>query len=353
MKKLLLLTMISSFSFVNAQLLQNDNFNTLTVGNIGTDATGATAGQGGWFTSTTNGAAPTTGTNAGVSNFQVVTTGNTSTQGLKIVSSNGNKGSRSMWKSGLDTAWGTRTEGNEIIEVEYDLFTGPSTTSTAQVGARLYGLDATVTPAATRTLNGFVYTMNTRVLDGVSYLNNAGTYGTYLITLGAAPLVLDENTWYRIGFAYDTTTGETIWRTPTVFTGLPEANWAGPFDPVQMNFVSAVPTTPANSAVSDITFDNLTIRATDQVSLGVVKTVVSENNFSVFPNPTNNVINFSNNVNATVNTIEIFDLNGRIIKSIKINATEGQVSVSDLSAGMYMMKISTDSGIVTKKIVKQ
>ncbi|MEO5777154.1 MAG: T9SS type A sorting domain-containing protein [Flavobacterium sp.] len=75
--------------------------------------------------------------------------------------------------------------------------------------------------------------------------------------------------------------------------------------------------------------------------------------FSVFPNPVSNVINFSNDQNAVVSTIELADLNGRVIKSMKVNATEGQISVSDLATGIYMMKITTDQGVAVKKVVKQ
>lgn len=75
--------------------------------------------------------------------------------------------------------------------------------------------------------------------------------------------------------------------------------------------------------------------------------------FSVYPNPVNNVINFSNDQNAVVSSVDMTDLNGRVIKSLKVNATEGQISVSDLATGMYMMKITTDQGIAVKKIVKQ
>lgn len=76
-------------------------------------------------------------------------------------------------------------------------------------------------------------------------------------------------------------------------------------------------------------------------------------NFNIFPNPVKNVINFSNDTNAVVSLVEMTDLNGRVIKSQKVNATEGQVSVSDLATGMYMMKITTDQGVAIKKIVKQ
>lgn len=354
MKKLLLLLLISSSSFITAQVIQADDFEALTVGNVGTDATGVTSGQGSYYTLTSNGTAPTTGTNSGNSNFQIVTTGNNATKGLKITCSNGNKGNRFMWKDGLGTAWSGRTTGNNIIEVEYDMFTGPATTSTAQVGVRLYGTDNTVTPSVTRTLNGFVYNMDTRILQGVCYLNNSGTYATYLITLTTGGLILSPNTWYRIGFAYDTITGETIWKASTVYTGLPAANWAGPFAPNELDFVSTVPTTPANAIASDMTFDNLSVKATPtEALLGINSNQLTDNSFSVYPNPAINVINFSNTVNAVVKSIELADLNGRVIKSLKINAPEGQISVSDLGTGIYMMKITSDQGVAVKKIVKQ
>ena len=73
----------------------------------------------------------------------------------------------------------------------------------------------------------------------------------------------------------------------------------------------------------------------------------------MYPNPSSSIVNISSDVNAIISTIEMLDLNGRVIKSQKINATEGQISVSDLATGMYMMKITTDQGVAVKKIVKQ
>ncbi|MFZ4672355.1 MAG: T9SS type A sorting domain-containing protein, partial [Flavobacterium sp.] len=75
--------------------------------------------------------------------------------------------------------------------------------------------------------------------------------------------------------------------------------------------------------------------------------------FAIYPNPANDILNFSNQDNAIVSSVEMLDLNGRIVKSVKVNATEGQFSISDLATGIYMMKISTDIGIATKKIIKE
>lgn len=352
MKKILLLAGLLSFSFVNAQVLQSDDFNTLTVGNVGTDITGATAGQGDWLTASSNGAAPTTSINADASNFQIIAEGSEGTNGFKIVSPDGNKGSRYMWKDGLVTEWDNRELGNDIIQVEYDFYTGSATTSTAQVGVRLYGMDNTVTPAVSRTLNGFVYTMNTRVLQGVMYLNNAGTFGTYLLTLGAAALTLEPETWYRMGFSYDTTTGETIWKLDdnVTYIGSPAAYWTGPFDVEEIDFVSVAPTT--NAVESDAIFDGFIARADFEENLLNVAEVVTEATFSVYPNPAKDVINVSNTMNLVVNSIVLTDLNGRVVKSQKVNAMDAQVSISDLATGVYMMNVNTDQGSVTKKIIK-
>jgi Secretion system C-terminal sorting domain/Fibronectin type III domain/Carbohydrate binding domain len=75
--------------------------------------------------------------------------------------------------------------------------------------------------------------------------------------------------------------------------------------------------------------------------------------FSVYPNPVNNVINFTNNANAIVSSVELTDMNGRIVKSAEVNATEGELSVSDLSSGIYMMRLTSDQGVATKKIIKE
>ncbi|MEL1245838.1 choice-of-anchor J domain-containing protein [Flavobacterium sp. DGU11] len=74
---------------------------------------------------------------------------------------------------------------------------------------------------------------------------------------------------------------------------------------------------------------------------------------SVFPNPATNVINVVNNANILVNGVQIIDLNGRTVKSVKYDGvTEAQINISDLANGMYMMTVSSDKGTKTQKIVK-
>lgn len=369
MKKLLLSLSLVIFTFtLKAQTLESENFNTLTIGNVGTDITGATAGQNSWLTFSTNNGptgTTTTSTNAANTNFQIVANGNGTTNGLRIESGNGNYGSRFMWKDGLGASWTTRTSGNNIIEVEYDFFTGPLTDSRTQVGMRIFGDDNSTTPPTSRSLNGFVYTTNTRVLQGVAYLNNGGTFGTFVINLATGGLVLNSDTWYTIGCSYNTVTGEILWRTsPTAgVSGIAPAVWVPGLVPAEVDFLSVVvgpnatsnPPVPANTLVSNIIFDNYFCRASATNSLLSVDEIasISQEVISVYPNPARDIINI-NSILSSFNSVSIVDLNGRIIKNIQFNAvTNAEINISDLSNGVYILNINTDKETISKKISKQ
>jgi len=87
-------------------------------------------------------------------------------------------------------------------------------------------------------------------------------------------------------------------------------------------------------------------------ALGVNDVLSSK--FSVYPNPSNGIINLTNSESIQVSQIEITDLNGRIVKTVNTADTfnDIQINVSDLSSGVYMMNINSDQGKAVKKIVK-
>ncbi|KGO86178.1 hypothetical protein Q765_12760 [Flavobacterium rivuli WB 3.3-2 = DSM 21788] len=75
--------------------------------------------------------------------------------------------------------------------------------------------------------------------------------------------------------------------------------------------------------------------------------------FSVSPNPASTVINITNNNNALVNSISVTDLNGRVIKTNQFTGVaNAELNIADLSAGIYMLNITSNQGTVTKKVVK-
>lgn len=75
-------------------------------------------------------------------------------------------------------------------------------------------------------------------------------------------------------------------------------------------------------------------------------------NFSISPNPARDFLNINAKNNNPINTVEITDLNGRIIKNVIVNASTTQINISDLTAGMYFMTVKTDSGVGSTKIIK-
>jgi hypothetical protein len=369
MKKILLSVAFLATSLGFAQTLESQNFNSLIIGNVGTDFTGATSGQGSYFTGASNGAAPTTSNNSANSNFQIVATGLNGTQGLQIASPNGDKGSRIMYKDGLDAAWTTRTAGNNVIELEYDFFTGPVTDNRSQIGMRIFG-DETISGVTTaRTLVGFVYTSNTRALSGIAYLKNGASNGTFLISFGATAgtnLILESNTWYTVGCSYNTLTGEFLWKTsPTAGElGLGAAFWVPNMVPTDVDFVqvivganaAAVPPVPANTVSSNIIFDNYTARAVAISNLlGKEDFITADKNvISVYPNPAKDVLNLKVDGMQTVNAVQIVDLNGRQVYSKTFdNVSDLQINVNTLSTGMYLINITSGDKTVTKKFLKQ
>lgn len=75
--------------------------------------------------------------------------------------------------------------------------------------------------------------------------------------------------------------------------------------------------------------------------------------FSIYPNPATDVINISNADNIHVNSVAVVDFNGRTVKTLSYDGvTEAAINISDLSAGMYLLNVSSDKGTMTKKIVK-
>lgn len=76
-------------------------------------------------------------------------------------------------------------------------------------------------------------------------------------------------------------------------------------------------------------------------------------NFSIYPNPAKEIITLASKNNSAINSIQITDLNGRIVKNNNTNGiSEAQINVSDLTSGMYFVTVKTDAGSGTTKLMK-
>ena len=77
---------------------------------------------------------------------------------------------------------------------------------------------------------------------------------------------------------------------------------------------------------------------------------ISENKFSVCPNPSSNFINLKSLENNDEYMISIFDIFGKeIIHNLK---NPKQIDISSLVKGQYIMKIETKDGIINERLLK-
>ncbi|WP_432670620.1 fibronectin type III domain-containing protein [Flavobacterium sp. SM2513] len=75
------------------------------------------------------------------------------------------------------------------------------------------------------------------------------------------------------------------------------------------------------------------------------------NSFVAFPNPVKDVLNVSFNQNISV--VTIYNLLGQQVLLMNINTNKGQVNMSSLATGTYLVKVNTENGVKTIKVVKE
>jgi len=73
-------------------------------------------------------------------------------------------------------------------------------------------------------------------------------------------------------------------------------------------------------------------------------------NFTLYPNPTTDVLNISSKNGLNVSEIRITDMTGKVVKVQKDVST---VNVSNLAAGTYLIDITTKEGKATSKFIKK
>jgi len=95
---------------------------------------------------------------------------------------------------------------------------------------------------------------------------------------------------------------------------------------------------PTNDAVTTFT------------ALGINK-FSGEATVSLHPNPSQGILNVT--AKSEIETIELYDIQGRLLQSSVINAADAILDITERQAGMYLLKVKSTNGTVTKKIVRQ
>lgn len=93
--------------------------------------------------------------------------------------------------------------------------------------------------------------------------------------------------------------------------------------------------------------------AVDKIRVGVAGTEnegidnAAAIDINIYPNPASEVLNI---VADGVRLVEMLDVNGRVVLESRIG---GAIDLSSLASGVYMVRVTTDAGVSTEKVVKQ
>lgn len=107
---------------------------------------------------------------------------------------------------------------------------------------------------------------------------------------------------------------------------------------------------------ADIYFDfNYPIITNDAITEFQVSVSIEENiqnlNIEFYPNPTTDYFHITSE--ATIQSMELYDVSGRLLRTHLINRVETKQDVSNLPKGVYIIKVKTAKGEVVGKLVKE
>nr|WP_322624026.1 T9SS type A sorting domain-containing protein [uncultured Flavobacterium sp.] len=122
--------------------------------------------------------------------------------------------------------------------------------------------------------------------------------------------------------------------------------------------IKTLNTLAVNSNVTqraDIFFDyNWPIVTNDAITTFEVLNIfipVKDNSVKVYPNPVKDVVKVS--ANSVITSLQLFDLQGRVLQSQQYDANTTQLDLSGRAAGIYFVKVSTEKGASVQKVIKE
>lgn len=335
MKKIYFLSAIAlSTTFLSAQLIESDNYDAYTLGDVGTDFAFGAPGQGGMYLN--GGTAP---------DYQIVSVDASHGKSLQLTSGATAlaASNRQVVKLGYGAAWGARTSGNDILRISFDFYTGSAT------GNVLPGVNVT---NATAGIIGLKYNTATKVFQAMANLTATatGATGFYNIT-GISTVTYPANTWVKVSCTYDKVNGVATYTIGGVTSTLAVTGYTitKNLDGTQFNVVSQFNT--GNTASTTSSIDNYTVDAVNAATLGVVTAgqIEKTSDITIYPNPTADYINIKSA--SRVISLNVVDISGKSVASKK--SADNKIDVRNLTKGTYIINVETDNGTQTKKFIKK
>lgn len=358
-KQLLFLAALISCTLANAQVLYTEDFNSYTVGNLGTDYSGQTPGQGGWYTESLL-PPPQYTYNPSNNEYQIATEplrGNIlQIQPLALIGELG----RNVFRTDLDTYWQQRTNGNNILKLSFDKYIDDSDDSWMQLKINLFSNEGR--------LASFDYAPYPQYMSG----NINGARGDFNISqtglpfmLNGQPLKLPLNTWVTFELYIDYATNNYYFYIPTInyvakktatinlqLGGTEQYNDS--VTKILVAYRKLVNQPSTNTYTPKI--DNINLSALNTIPAQILSiNEVLAKSFNLYPNPATNIVNITNNENLNVEQITVYNSTGKQINTQTFNNTqqEIQLNVNNLASGTYMLHLQTAQGTAVKKLIKK
>ena len=89
--------------------------------------------------------------------------------------------------------------------------------------------------------------------------------------------------------------------------------------------------------------------------LGVNDQILNSDAIILYPNPTSGNIVLQNNSGIDLISAKITGVNGRLIKTVDLSATQTETSISlkDYATGLYFIQIQSENNIIVKRVIKK
>lgn len=350
-KKLLLATTVFIYSqLLNAQVLYSENFDNLTVGNVGTDLTGQTPGKGNWFT-----IYGSTSPNANNNWFQIQ---NEPNKGKVITIQSPTPtatGNTSLQQRNIDQLINNRTQGNNVIKFEVDFYTGVQHNVPVANSNLTFGLTDRNDNQLSSTIP--IAGFNFFPASGELSARSKNGIGQNIIKLGNnnQKLLLPFNTWVKCIIYLDYPNKKVYYEIPSLNVLVTDdflkndndPNYFNKYTPKSIQAITAI-----EQLAATYKFDNFKVTALNKVTLSVNKALAEK--FNLYPNPASNTINITNSDNYFVQNVKIYDTSGKLLKTQDFNnEKEVQLNIESFANGIYLLHIQTDKGVAVKKVVKK
>lgn len=348
MKKItfIAIVMFLLFNSVHAQVLWSENFESYTLGNVGTDVTGTIPGQGNWYTQRVY-----TSDDISNENFRI---NHDARRGKYLILESTTIGEPGVFKktarhmiNNIGSIWSLKDTTNNILKIEFDY------------NYYFY-----------TTFNNSFYILLNNNSHGHSYHHAHGLYTSdysngkmdevYNVTqqhISQLPnLLASPNTWHKMIIYIDIDNNESYVEFPYKNYAIKSTTLIGkyPFDPLDLDRFDIVFTSEDNFyGNSFLKVDNIKISAVNKLpTLNIID--LDSSKFNIYPNPANDIVTITNSESISIKQVEFYDLTGKLIRTHSFNnQAEIQLNVENLANGVYMLHIETNKGTAVKKLVKK